>query len=147
MGDEKHVSVVSLTHIHAIVNTHLKPTPHSQLYCSRSQTQLSAVPSFSNHIYDSMTKITRALLLLRVLLKCNPPPVPPLAHSRHVYDAISQSTHQHGTQKKKSISPICAHFKLNTNWPESPPVEACVVSAGPSYLIWIQTLGSLKFKL
>lgn len=47
--------------------------------------------------------------------------------------------------KEKNPSPICAHFRLNMNWPKSPPVEAFLVSAGPGYLIWTQALGSPEF--
>lgn len=48
-------------------------------------------------------------------------------------------------KKKRSFPPICAHFRLNMNWPKSPPVEAFLVSAGPGYLIWTQALGSPEF--
>lgn len=49
------------------------------------------------------------------------------------------------TPQKIKTSPICAHFRLNMNWPKSPPVEAFLVSAGPGYLIWTQALGSPEF--
>lgn len=139
----------SLSPTHTEAWTHARgqhTTPHSPLYISHfswTQLCLSRFLSLSNHIHDSMRTIARAFSSPRVLFKCKAT----FLHSRHVYDEISQSTPAWKIKKinKKEPSPICAHFRLNMNWPVSPPVEAFLVSAGPGYLIWTWALGSSEF--
>lgn len=96
----------------------------------------SSASSLSQIIFMTM----RTFSSLRVLFKCKHTPPPPFKACLW-WDKSKHTP----AWKEKNPSPICAHFRLNMNWPKSPPVDAFLVSAGPGYLIWTQALGSPEF--